>query len=121
MPSNAEIWAKLDSLASHYELHHRQAANQLYIGSAVAQMLEPDHGRHPLHTRWERTVRPRDGHTGAWFPLRPMREQRWWDQWLRERMCKKNGGHWWHPADPMIEWFCCRCGKDRDGTPQDGT
>ena len=30
-------------------------------------------------------------------------------------------GHWWHPADPMIAWFCCQCGAERDGMPKDGT
>ena len=28
--------------------------------------------------------------------------------------------HHWHAADEMIAWFCCRCGDERDGMPQDG-
>jgi hypothetical protein len=37
------------------------------------------------------------------------------------RACRRRGGHWWHPADPMIGWFCCQCGAERDGMPRDGT
>jgi hypothetical protein len=111
-----ELWTALDALAASYQRTHGVWPNRLYVGAAVAEQLEPDRGAHPLHTAWESKTRG-----GVWFPARPMREQHWWDQWLRERACKKNGGHWWHPADAMIEWFCCRCGKDRDGMPKDGT
>ncbi len=41
--------------------------------------------------------------------------------WKVRRACRKRGGHWWHPADPMIAWFCCQCGAERDGMPKDGT
>lgn len=37
------------------------------------------------------------------------------------RACRKRGGHFWHPADAMIEWGCCVCGHRRDGMPKDGT
>lgn len=116
MPQDNELWMDLDALAASYGRVHGARPNRLYVGVEVAAKLEPDHGAHPLHTAW---VSPTRG--GVWFPAKPAREQRWWDQRLRERACKKNGGHWWHPADPMIEWFCCQCGKDRDGMPKDGT
>ncbi len=41
--------------------------------------------------------------------------------WKMRRACRKAGGHWWHPADAMIAWFCCACGATRDGMPKDGT
>jgi hypothetical protein len=41
--------------------------------------------------------------------------------WKVRRVCRKTGGHWWHPADAMIAWHCCRCGAERDGMPKDGT
>lgn len=110
-----ELWMDLDAFAEHYQRVHGVRPNQLYIGPSVAEQLERGHGPHPVHTRW---VSPTPG---VWFPERPAREARWLDQWRLERACKRNGGHWWHPADPMIEWFCCRCGKDRDGLPKDGT
>jgi hypothetical protein len=110
-----EIWTALDALAGDYGRVYGARPNRLFIGIAVAAQLEPDHGDHPLHTAWENKA------GSVWFPAQPDREQGWWQQWRRERACKKNGGHWWHPADAMIAWFCCRCGKDRDGSPQDGT
>jgi hypothetical protein len=111
-----ELWMALDALAADYGRVYGARPNRLHVGAAVAEQLEPNHGDHPLHLSW---VSPTRG--GVWFPARPMREASWLDQWRKQRACKRNGGHWWHPADPMIEWFCCRCGKDRDGTPQDGT
>jgi hypothetical protein len=110
-----EIWQALDLAADGYARTNGIRPNRLHIGAGVAEALEPEHGAHPLHQNWQSPT------PGVWFPARPAREARWWDQWRLERACKRNGGHWWHPADPMIEWFCCRCGKDRDGTPQDGT
>lgn len=26
--------------------------------------------------------------------------------------------HHWHPADAMIAWECCWCGKEADGMPK---
>jgi hypothetical protein len=44
-----------------------------------------------------------------------------WVQRAAEKRCRKNGGHWWHPDSGMIDWFCCSCGAERDGMPEDGT
>jgi hypothetical protein len=65
---------------------------------------------HPEHTV-HREVAP-----GAWdvaFPIHP----RGVLGWQIRRRCRKSGGHWWHPSDPMIEWKCCACGASRDGMP----
>lgn len=58
---------------------------------------------------------------GGDIPAKPLRDTSPWHRWRRQRACHKVGGHWWHPADTMIAWFCCQCGADRDGTPQDGS
>jgi hypothetical protein len=58
---------------------------------------------------------------GVDFPAKPLQDTSPWHQWRRQRACHKAGGHWWHPADAMIEWFCCQCGVNRDGIPQDGS
>jgi hypothetical protein len=55
------------------------------------------------------------------FPARPLVDSSPWHRWKARRACRAAGGHWWHPADAMIEWFCCQCGADRDGMPKDGT
>lgn len=115
--TDAEVWMQVDALAAHYERVHGVRPNQIRIGAAVAETLEPEHGAHPLHQFWESPV------SGVWFPARPAVRpyELFWRRWAREWACKRQGGHWWHPADAMIEWFCCRCGKDRDGMPKDGT
>jgi hypothetical protein len=58
---------------------------------------------------------------GVMFPAKPLRDSSPWHRWKQQRACYKAGGHWWHPADAMIAWFCCRCGAERDGMPQDGS
>jgi hypothetical protein len=40
-------------------------------------------------------------------------------RWRRRRECRLKGGHWWH-AEGLIDWFCCYCGKQTDGSPRDG-
>lgn len=55
-----------------------------------------------------------------WEPVIP-EEPRGWAGFKTRRACKKHGGHWWHPVDPMIGWGCCSCGARRDGMPKDGT
>lgn len=112
---NAEIWMTLESLAASYERTNGIRPNQLRVGTVVAEQLEPEHGAHPLHLSWVSLV------PGVWFPIHPIKETGWWKQRRRERACRRAGGHWWHPADPMIEWVCCQCGADRDGMPVDGT
>lgn len=68
---------------------------------------------HPVHLAFDRV--------GDWFgPSKPAKGS-WWVQWKRERACHKQGGHWWHPDDGMIDWFCCQCGKETDGMPEDGS
>jgi len=57
---------------------------------------------------------------GVAFPAKPLRAS-FWLQVRRQHDCRTAGGHWWHPADPMIAWFCCQCGAERDGMPQDGS
>jgi hypothetical protein len=74
-------------------------------------MSQTTHPEHPI----QQEVAP-----GVWMPAPPIRDSSWWHQWRRERRCRQAGGHWWHPADAMIRWFCCRCGADRDGMPKDG-
>lgn len=54
-----------------------------------------------------------DGGEVARPPRRPSR----WQQWRRKRACRRLTHHCWHPADAMIEWFCCMCGGDIDGMP----
>jgi hypothetical protein len=70
--------------------------------------------KHPPH----HSVVRLDG--GIEFTAKPLRAS-YWLQRRRQRDCHRNGGHWWHPADPMIAWFCCNCGAERDGMPQDGS
>lgn len=48
---------------------------------------------------------------------RPARLTSRWQQWKRERACRRLTYHCWHPANAMIEWFCCMCGGDVDGMP----
>jgi hypothetical protein len=67
---------------------------------------------HPPHVAVERA-------TG--LPARPLQDTSPWWRWRRRRACRRAGGHWWHPADAMIAWFCCQCGTDRDGMPRDGS
>ena len=68
---------------------------------------------HPEHAN-HREVAP-----GMWdvaFPIHP----RGLLGWQTRRRCRKAGGHWWHPSDPMIGWKCCACGASRVGMPRDG-
>lgn len=113
-----ELWMQLDELAASYERAHGVRPNHLRVGTAVAIRLEgrePGPREHPLHVEW---VAPSG--SGVWFPARPERLG-WWSQRRHERACRRLGGHWWHPADAMITWFCCLCGKETDGMPQDGS
>lgn len=48
-------------------------------------------------------------------------EQRGWAGFKARRACRKKGGHWWDPVDPMIGWGCCNCGARTDGCPWDGS
>jgi hypothetical protein len=42
--------------------------------------------------------------------------------WKARHACRKRGGHWWHPSPgTLVDWFCCQCGAERDGWPEDGT
>lgn len=71
------------------------------------------------HTHPEHPVM-QESAPGVWtvsFPIHP----KGWLGWKARRACHKAGGHWWHPADPMILWRCCQCGADRDGMPKDGS
>lgn len=71
---------------------------------------------HPPHTRLIA------GADGTWWPEKPVPTPSGYAQWKRMWDCKhKRGGHWWHPSDAMIGWFCCGCGCERDGMPKDGT
>lgn len=56
---------------------------------------------------------------GLWLPTPPLHPTGLLG-WKVRRACRKRGGHWWHPADAMIGWFCCACGAERDGMPRDG-
>lgn len=52
---------------------------------------------------------------GPYVAVAPLRAS-----WRVQRRLERACSHHWHPADPMIRWFCCNCGADRDGMPQDG-
>lgn len=69
------------------------------------------HPEHRVHTETA---------SGYWEPAIPL-EATGWTGWQVRRRCRKAGGHWWHPTDPMIGWGCCNCGARRDGFPKDGT
>lgn len=54
-------------------------------------------------------------------PAKPLRGS-WLVQAQAERNCIDRGGHWWHPDEEgMIEWYCCQCGAETEGLPEDGT
>lgn len=55
------------------------------------------------------------------YPVRPVEFTAWWERRKAQDYCHADGGHWWHPLDAMIAWFCCVCGKSVDGMPQDGS
>jgi hypothetical protein len=57
---------------------------------------------------------------GVWRPSKPLHPSGLLG-WKVRRSCRRSGGHWWHPIGPMIGWFCCQCGAERDGIPMDGT
>lgn len=67
---------------------------------------------HPEHTVVERIG-------GVTFPAKPVRMSGWRGVKQR-RACHKAGGHWWHP-EGMIDWYCCRCGAETSGMPDDGS
>jgi hypothetical protein len=83
----------------------------------VAVRPVPDDG-HPEHPVGTPVLGP-DGDRVE-MPEPPARWKPWWRQWARQRACRRMGGHWWHPADPMIAWACCVCGRETDGMPEDG-
>jgi hypothetical protein len=114
--SDNQVWMDIDALANSYERAHGIKPNRMRLGQAAALEIEgPRTDGHPLHQDW---VSPTGG---VWFPSQPERLTGWLAQARRQRTCKQAGGHWWHPADAMIAWFCCRCGAERDGMPKDGT
>jgi hypothetical protein len=53
---------------------------------------------------------------GAWRPLRPARDTSLWHRWKRERACRREVGHCWHPHG-FTEWWCCACGGETEGHP----
>lgn len=70
-------------------------------------------------------TRPRHPEHGAGFwigtvfvPAKPLRKRPLWRQAVREWLCRKAGGHWWHPCGSR-SWFCCQCGIQ--GLPQTAT
>jgi len=75
----------------------------------MANVEHPEH-RH-LTQRYE---------GGPWEAAKPLRAACGWKRWCIEYACRRSGGHWWHPGDGMIDWFCCQCGAERDGCPKDG-
>lgn len=118
MTRPADIWKTLDSASDSYAARNGGTLpDRLHVGAAVALVLRsPEEATldHPLHLAWVRKVPPLDGHTGAWFPAPPQRLG-WFRQRRREHACARRGGHWYHPADAAIAWFCCSCGRERDG------
>jgi hypothetical protein len=64
------------------------------------------------------------GHPGLTPPGEPLPEippePRGWAGFKARRACRKAGGHYWHPVNPMIGWGCCGCGARDDGMPWDG-
>jgi len=50
--------------------------------------------------------------------VKPAREVHWWKRWQAERECSKMWGHCYHP-EGMVDWFCCMCGHEEDGMPED--
>jgi hypothetical protein len=52
---------------------------------------------------------------GIWQVARPLRVG-WWEQRKRERRCRQELGHCWHP-DGYVDWWCCECSADTDGMP----
>jgi hypothetical protein len=76
---------------------------------------------HPEHAFMRQVVSPSERNPqGIWDVAFPMHPRGWLGVKTR-RACRRNGGHWWHPADAMILWKCCACGADRDGMPRDGS
>jgi hypothetical protein len=67
---------------------------------------------HPEHTLVEEVP----GYPEPVIPPEP----RGWAGFRQRRACRQQGGHWWHPVDPMIGWGCCNCGARTDGMPKDG-
>jgi hypothetical protein len=67
--------------------------------------------RHVAHHRTRREVAP-----GVWEIARPLRDTSWWHQWKRQRRCRRETGHCWHP-EGLIDWWCCLCSGETDGMP----
>jgi hypothetical protein len=112
--SGRTVWMDLDALAASYERANGVRPDRMRIGRAVARELEPD-STHPPHLSW---ISPTPG---VWFPMQPDQPQRFLDRLQARLACRRRDGHFWHPADAMIAWYCCNCGTERDGMPQDGT
>lgn len=53
---------------------------------------------------------------GVWRATRPERASSLLRRWTRERACRGEIGHCWHP-DGFAEWFCCSCGGETEGQP----
>jgi hypothetical protein len=64
-----------------------------------------------IHHATKRQIAP-----GIWGHARPLRDTSWWHRLKRERACRKTTGHCWHP-DGLIDWWCCMCGADTEGSP----
>lgn len=75
---------------------------------------------HPVHTRLVTLAGPERFLIGFGVVDLPPETRGRKGRRLR-RACRKEGGHYWHPANAMIEWGCCNCGARRDGNPKDGT
>jgi hypothetical protein len=74
--------------------------------------VSPWHPEHPVQ---------REAAPGVWVPAIPEEPASLLLRWRLRRECRKRGGHFWHPTDPMIGWGCCVCGKPTEGMPYDGT
>jgi hypothetical protein len=129
--SRSSIWMDLDALAASYSRVHGVWPDRLVVGEAVARELEGDADRrrrpdwpvHPPHQAWERAPGVQTvGGEGYWRVSCPqLGGLSAWQRWHLRRDCRHQGGHFWHPEGAMIDWFCCFCGKQTDGMPEDGS
>lgn len=53
---------------------------------------------------------------GAWQPAKPARDNSLWHRWKKERACRRETGHCWHP-EGFHDWFCCMCAGETEGMP----
>lgn len=53
---------------------------------------------------------------GIWQVARPLRAG-WWTQRQRERRCRREIGHCWHP-EGIVDWWCCECSAETEGMPR---